>query len=188
MTSCPACRPGWHNRMNAACAATAALAAGCGREAIARGLLVPRPAATHGGSPRSTGRTFYNDSTSTTPESTIAALESVGQAGVSSGRRADKGFDFTEMVEAIGRLAVGAAFFGEIGPKLHDRLKASHVDCVVGCRADARRGVGLVLALRAGRRDHALARLLEPRPVPQFPRAGERFGKMVEQLTEADER
>ena len=30
--------PGWHNRMNAACAATAALAAGCSRDAIERGL------------------------------------------------------------------------------------------------------------------------------------------------------
>ena len=30
--------PGWHNRMNAACAATAALAAGCSRDAIDRGL------------------------------------------------------------------------------------------------------------------------------------------------------
>ena len=34
------------------------------------------------------------------------------------------------MIETIGRLAVGAAFFGEIGPKLHDRLQASHVDCL----------------------------------------------------------
>ena len=41
--------PGWHNRMNAACAATAALGAGCSRDADRpRAAIVPRPAATHG--------------------------------------------------------------------------------------------------------------------------------------------
>jgi len=123
--------PGWHNRMNAACAATAALGAGCSRDAIDRGLQAFR------GLPQRMqivaeikGRTFYNDSTSTTPESTIAALESVGKPTILLVGGHDKGFDFTEMIETIGRLTVGAAFFGEIGPKLHDRLQASHVDCV----------------------------------------------------------
>ena len=123
--------PGWHNRMNAACAATAALGAGCSRDAIDRGLQSFR------GLPQRMeliaqieGRTFYNDSTSTTPESTIAALESVGKPAFLLAGGRDKGFDFTEMVETIGRMAVGAAFFGEIGPKLHDRLQASHVDCL----------------------------------------------------------
>ena len=132
MTCFPACTvPGWHNRMNAACAATAALAAGCSRDAIDRGLQSFR------GLPQRMeliaqieGRTFYNDSTSTTPESTIAALESVGKPAFLLAGGHDKGFDFTEMVETIGRLAVGAAFFGEIGPRLHDRLPASHVDCL----------------------------------------------------------
>ena len=59
-------------------------------------------------------REFYNDSTSTTPESTIAALESLSQPAFILAGGHDKGFDFTEMVETIGRLAVGAAFFGEI--------------------------------------------------------------------------
>ena len=165
--------PGWHNRMNAACAATAALAAGCSREAIDRGLQSFR------GLPQRMeliaqieGRTFYNDSTSTTPESTIAALESVGRPALLLAGGHDKGFDFTEMVETIGRLAVGAAFFGQIGPKLHDRLQASHVDCLSIAVPTLEDGLRLVLAeFPARRRDHPLARLFEPRPVPQFPRA-----------------
>jgi UDP-N-acetylmuramoylalanine--D-glutamate ligase len=123
--------PGWHNRLNAVCAATAALGAGCNRAAIDRGLQSFRGLPQRMESIAQTaGRTFYNDSTSTTPESTIAALESVGGPTFLLAGGRDKGFDVTEMVETIGRLAVGAAFFGEIGPKLHDRLQASHVDCL----------------------------------------------------------
>ena len=122
--------PGWHNRMDAACAATAALGAGCSREAVDRGLQSFR------GLPQRMeriaeieGRTIYNDSSSTTPESTIAALESIGKPVLLLAGGHDKGFDFTAMVETIGRLAVGTACFGEIAPRLHDRLAASHVDC-----------------------------------------------------------
>src|SRR5262249_15134581 len=102
---------GWHNRTNAACAATAALAAGCSRAAVERGLLGFR------GLPQRMekiakidGRTFYNDSTSTTPESTIAALESLDRPVLLIAGGRDKGFDFTEMIEAVGRHTVGAAF------------------------------------------------------------------------------
>ena len=123
--------PGWHNRLNAACAATAALALGCSCAAVERGLQ------SFIGLPQRMeliaeiqGRTFYNDSTSTTPESTIAALESLGRPTFLLAGGHDKGFDFSEMVEAIGRMTVGAAFFGQAGPKLHDRLQASHADCV----------------------------------------------------------
>ena len=55
--------PGWHNRLNAVCAATAALGAGCNRAAIDRGLQ-----SFHGLPQRmepiaqTAGRTFYNDS------------------------------------------------------------------------------------------------------------------------------
>ncbi len=123
--------PGWHNRMNASCAATAAFGAGYSRDSIGRGLQ------SFPGLPQRMerialieGRTFYNDSTSTTPESTIAALESADRPTFLLAGGRDKGFDFTEMVEKIGRLAAGTAFFGQIGAKLHDRLQASQVDCV----------------------------------------------------------
>jgi UDP-N-acetylmuramoylalanine--D-glutamate ligase len=150
--------PGWHNRMNAACAATAALGAGCSRSAIDRGLSAFR-----GLSQRMEriaeidDRTFYNDSASTTPESTIAALESIGEPALLLAGGHDKGFDFTELIETAGRLAVGVAFFGQIGPKLHDRLAASHVDCcsiavatlddaVDWCWRHSRRGDAIVLS------------------------------------------
>ncbi len=124
--------PGWHNRMNAACAATAALAAGCSRDAIDRGLQSFR------GLPQRMeliaeieGRTFYNDSTSTTPESTIAALESVGQADVAAGRRARQGIRFhRDGRDDRPRWPWGRRFSAQIGPRLHDRLQASHVDCL----------------------------------------------------------
>ena len=99
--------PGWHNRMNAICAATAAAAAGCSRDAIHRGLLGYR------GLPQRMeliadirGRRFYNDSTSTTPESTIAALESLDCPAILMAGGRDKGFDFSELIETIGRLTV----------------------------------------------------------------------------------
>ena len=159
--------------MNAACAATAALGAGCSREAIDRGLQSFR------GLPQRMeriaqieGRTFYNDSTSTTPESTIAALESVGKPALLLAGGHDKGFDFTEMIETIGRLAVGTAFFGEIGPRLHDRLAASHVDCLSIAVPTLDEALDWCWRqFRARRCDRALARLFQPRPVPQFPRA-----------------
>jgi UDP-N-acetylmuramoylalanine--D-glutamate ligase len=123
--------PGWHNRVNAVCAATAAFGAGCNCDAIDRGLR------TFGGLPQRMqaiaeieGRTFYNDSSSTTPESTIAALESAEKPTLLLAGGHDKGFDFTEMVETIGRLAVATAFFGEIGAALDERLSRSHIDCV----------------------------------------------------------
>ncbi len=122
--------PGRHNRTNAACAATAASGAGCSREIIDRGLNsfrgLPQRMEL---STRIAGRAFYNDSTSTTPESAIAALESVGAPAFLLAGGHDKGFDFTEMVDAIGRLAVGTAFFGQVGASLHDRLQASQVAC-----------------------------------------------------------
>ena len=118
------------------------------------------------------GRTFYNDSTSTTPESTIAALESVGQPTFLLAGGHDKGFDFTEMVEAIGRLAARTAFFGQVGRQVARPAPGLARRLPLDSRTDTRRGTGLVLAqVPARRRDHPLARLFEPRPVPQFPRA-----------------
>jgi UDP-N-acetylmuramoylalanine--D-glutamate ligase len=122
---------GWHNRINAVCAATAALAAGCSRESMNHGLTCFR------GLPQRMeliaeigGRQFYNDSTSTTPESTIAALEFFDRPTFLIAGGHDKGLDFTEMLETIGRMTVGTAFYGEIGSKLQEKLIASHVDNV----------------------------------------------------------
>ena len=176
--------PGWHNRMNAACAATAALAAGCNRDAIDRGLQ------SFGGLPQRMeliaeieGRTFYNDSTSTTPESTIAALESLDKPALLLAGGHDKGFDFTAMVEAIGRTAVGAAVFGQMGPQLHDRLRASHVDCpsiavatlddaLDWCWRTSRPGDAIILSPGCSSHDQ----------FRNFRERGRRFGELVSRL------
>ncbi len=175
---------GWHNRMNAACAATATLAAGCSRDAIDRGLQAFR------GLPQRMeliaqieGRTFYNDSTSTTPESTIAALESVDKPTLLLAGGHDKGFDFTEMVETIGRMAMGTALFGAVGPRLHDRLQAAHVDCLSiavqtldealeWCWHNSRRGDAIILSPGCSSHDQ----------FRNFRERGERFDELVRRL------
>jgi len=176
--------PGWHNRTNAACAATAALGAGCSRNAMESGLQSFR------GLPQRMqpiaqieARTFYNDSTSTTPESTIAALESFGKPALLIVGGHDKGLDFTEMIEMIGRLAAGTAFFGEIGPHLHGRLMASHVDClsiavptledsVDWCWRKSRPGDSIILSPGCSSHDQ----------FRNFRQRGERFEELVKQL------
>jgi UDP-N-acetylmuramoylalanine--D-glutamate ligase len=177
--------PGWHNRMNAACAATAARAAGCGRAAVECGLRDYR------GLPQRMeliaeirGRRFYNDSTSTTPESTMAALEAAPQPVYLLAGGRDKGFDFTALIEAIGRLAAGAAFFGEIGPKLQGRLAAALGRCrsisvatleeaLDWCWQSA--GPGAAIVLSPGCSSHDQFR--------NFRERGERFGELVSKLS-----
>ena len=115
--------PGRHNRRNAACAAAAAMGIGCSRFAVERGLaefagLAQRLelVATVG------GRLFYNDSASTTPESTIEALGSLPKPLWLLAGGSDKGADLDPMLAATTENARGAAFFGSVGPRLHERL------------------------------------------------------------------
>ena len=119
--------PGRHNRINAACAAAAAKAAGCDQRAIQSGLANFR------GLPQRLewfavidGRRFYNDSTATTPEATTAALESLdGPIWLLAGG-ADKGCDFGPLVKAIARRTCGVALFGSVAEMLHDRITAEN--------------------------------------------------------------
>jgi UDP-N-acetylmuramoylalanine--D-glutamate ligase len=107
--------PGRHNRINAACAAAAAQAADCPWQSIKQGLAEYR------GLPQRiepvgslTGRRFYNDSTSTTPQSTIAALEALaGPTWLLAGGK-DKGLDFGGLAAVIVKRAEGAAFYGSV--------------------------------------------------------------------------
>ena len=126
--------PGRHNRINAACAAAAAAGAECDWQAVCRGLESFR------GLPQRLewfavidGRRFYNDSGATTPESTVAALESLdGEIWLLAGG-ADKGCDFGPMAAAIARRAKGAALFGAVAEMLHSRIVAhkAGLPCVV---------------------------------------------------------
>jgi len=124
--------PGKHNRINAVCAATAALAAGCGWQAISRGLesfegLPQRlePVGVVG------GRRFYNDSAATTPESTVAALESLCEPVWLLAGGGDKGCDFGGLATAIAENAKGVALFGPIRRVLQDwiKVRAVGVNC-----------------------------------------------------------
>ena len=107
--------PGGHNRANAIRAATAALGVGCRKAAVRRGL------STFAGLPGRLelvatidGRRFYNDTTSTTPESTVAALETLGSGTWLLAGGSDKGGDLVPLSEAIVRCARGAALFGTL--------------------------------------------------------------------------
>lgn len=126
--------PGQHNRINAACAAAAAEAAGCGPEEIQRGLRQFRPL------PQRLewfatveGRRFYNDSTATTPESTIAALQSLDMPLWLLAGGKSKGFDYAPLAAEIVRHAKGVALFGSAREEL--RLRIASVEpwfpCVV---------------------------------------------------------
>ncbi len=125
--------PGRHNRVNAMCAATAAAGVGCPAEAIGRGL------ASFAGLPQRLelvmvvgGRRFYNDSSATTPESTIVALGSLAGGIWLMAGGSDKGIDFQTLSEAISRNARGAAFFGTVREKLRNlaSLRQPDFPCV----------------------------------------------------------
>jgi UDP-N-acetylmuramoylalanine--D-glutamate ligase len=121
--------PGEHNRANAACAATAALATGCRPEAVQAGLasFSPLPQRMEWVAVVD-GRRFYNDSSATTPESTIAALESLaGPIWLLAGG-GDKGADFQPLASAIARCAQGAAFFGKVRDRLRQLTAAAGME------------------------------------------------------------
>ncbi len=115
--------PGEHNRVNALCAATAAVGVGCSWEAVGRGL------AGFSTLPQRLelvavirGRRFYNDSSATTPDSTIAALRAIdGPTWLLAGGQ-DKGIGMSGLAAAIPRYARGAAFFGAAAAQLLRRV------------------------------------------------------------------
>ncbi len=127
----PLATPGEHNLHNAALAASAARAVGCSPRAIAEGLasfrtlpgrlqLVANVA----------GRQFYNDTTSTTPESAVAAVRSLDDGGgtwILAGG-SDKRMELDEMAMAIVRHTRGAAFFGSTAERLRNLTASKSAD------------------------------------------------------------
>jgi UDP-N-acetylmuramoylalanine--D-glutamate ligase len=149
--------PGLHNAVNA-CAALAALEImGLDARAAATALstFVPLP---HRLQPLGTrdGMRWINDSISTTPLASLAALETVGSARAAlivGGH--DRGLDWTPFVEAM-RLHAPEAIIcqGRNGPRIADALEAAGIPDVyraldlaaaVGAARDALRGVGVVV-------------------------------------------
>jgi len=121
----PLAVPGEHNRRNALCAATAAAAVGCGARAVREGLAafstLPQRLQPIG---RIERRRLYNDSSSTTPDSTIAALGALeGPKWLLAGG-SDKGVDFGPLAATIAERACGAAFYGAVGNELRRQVVA----------------------------------------------------------------
>ena len=183
--------PGRHNLINAACAAAAGGGAGCDGPAIRRGLE------NFQGLPQRLewfavidGRRFYNDSSATTPESTVAALESLaGDIWLLAGG-ADKGCDFDPMAADVARRTKAPPCSAPRRKCCAARIAAETADfpCVVVKTLDE--------ALhwcwsrsQPGRYYSSLARLFQPRPVLQLPPAGRRvrpFGLGPDRHVRAD--
>jgi UDP-N-acetylmuramoylalanine--D-glutamate ligase len=111
--------PGRHNVQNAMAATCAAAVAGADLDAVRRGLETYRPLP-HRLECVGTiaGRTFYNDSLATTPESAIVALESFSEPIVLLVGGYDKQVDLAPLAEAIARRVKAAALMGQTGDVL----------------------------------------------------------------------
>jgi UDP-N-acetylmuramoylalanine--D-glutamate ligase len=176
--------PGEHNRLDAALAAAAATAAGCSPDDIRRGLDGFR------GLPQRLehfatieGRDFYNDSTATTPESTIAALRSLDKPiWLLAGGKA-KGFDLGPLVAEIARQSRGAAFFGSVRNELLARTTA--IDSQFPCTAVETMDAALDWCWRRSQPGEAI--ILSPACAStdqfrNFRERGRRFAAMVQSL------
>ena len=106
--------PGLHNRMNAAAAICAVLAAGAEWESLAEGLRTFR------GLPHRlefvgeiAGRRFYNDSLATTPESAICALKAFPGRVLLLAGGYNKQVDLTEFAHEAAARATAIAWMGQ---------------------------------------------------------------------------
>ncbi len=124
--------PGEHNRQNAACAAAAAELAGVAARDICRSLEQFR------GLPHRleylgevAGRRFFNDSKSTSPAATLAALNGIdGPMWLLAGGAA-KGADLNALGAAVASRAEGAALFGAARTSLHETIGNAGSNCKV---------------------------------------------------------
>lgn len=114
---------GPHQRENAACAAAAARLCGCSSAAIEKGLAEFR------GLPHRLqfvgeiqGRRFFNDSKSTTPAATRAAVEAFDSPVWLLAGGLDKGCDWGQALEVVVKRVRGAVFYGTSAPALFDRV------------------------------------------------------------------
>jgi UDP-N-acetylmuramoylalanine--D-glutamate ligase len=116
--------PGEHNRLNAAFATAAAKQLGVGDAAIASAL------ANFAGLPHRlcfvdeiAGRQFYNDSKSTTPAATFAALNAMDRPAWLLLGGSDKNVEWSQLVEHVQHQCHGVAVFGSVSQKLHELFR-----------------------------------------------------------------
>ncbi|MDY0168839.1 MAG: UDP-N-acetylmuramoyl-L-alanine--D-glutamate ligase [Thermoguttaceae bacterium] len=176
--------PGYHNRINAACAAAAAAALGCSRENIRlaleqfRGLPERRELIATVG-----GVELYDDSAATTPESTVAAIRSSRRPIWLLAGGYDKGLDYAELTAAIAEGCRGAAFFGAVraqlrqwtndrNPELPSMATERMHEALDWCWRHASRGDAIVLSPACSSHDQFL----------NFRHRGEVFRGLVESL------
>ncbi|MGI6419180.1 MAG: glutamate ligase domain-containing protein [Thermoguttaceae bacterium] len=96
-------------------------------------------------------RNFYNDSASTTPESTIAALRALPPPLWLLAGGVDKGLDYRALVEEITQRAAGAVFFGRAARLLADLVKQRAAWMPCAAAADLREAMEICLARSAPR-------------------------------------
>ena len=122
----PAHIPGAHNSLNIAAAACACWLMNVAPDSFQSQLrsfkMLPHRLQLVG---EGKGLRFINDSVATTPESTIAALESFSNPIVLIAGGADKGADLSEMAAAIQRKAHAAVLIGDTANVLKRHLGAS---------------------------------------------------------------
>ena len=126
---------GEHNRVNALLAAAAALALGTSAAALPEGArgFAPlehrlEPVAQRG------ELHFVNDSTATTPEAAIAALEAAPKPVVLLAGGSDKGACYAELGRAAAREASRVVCLGEVGPRIAQAVSdAGAPELVVSC-------------------------------------------------------
>ncbi len=176
--------PGQHNRQNAACAAAAASAA-----EVSNGAVVAALAGFGGLEHRLqfvaevAGRRYYNDSKSTTPEATLAALAAVDRPVWLLAGGQSKGVTFEPLARAIVARAQGAALFGAARQELHACLQA----CAPNFNAGVSERLDEALTWCADRAREGDAILLSPACASldqfrDFTARGEMFCKLVRGL------
>ena len=116
---------GLHHAQNIATVVAAARAMGVGEPAIRQAI------AEYQGLPHRMqfigafqGRQVYNDSASTTPESTLAALTSLDGSRVVLVGGADKGVDLTNLAAGLRQHANVVVLMGAVAPRLEELMKA----------------------------------------------------------------
>ncbi|QDU38834.1 UDP-N-acetylmuramoylalanine--D-glutamate ligase MurD [Maioricimonas rarisocia] len=119
---------GRHNRANIAAAVAAVVAAtGSANSALLEAALsqfrgLPHRLEAVGAA---AGRLFVNDSKSTTPEATVAALEAFRRPVMLIAGGADKGVDLVPLAREIASRAKGVALIGAVGPELERLIAAA---------------------------------------------------------------
>lgn len=117
--------PGRHNLANALAATCAAIQMGADERAIQRGVQNYQPL------PHRLqwvaeidGRSYYNDSLATTPESAIVALEAFTAPIVVLAGGYDKHVDLSQMAAAIAHRARAAALMGQTAESLRTKIRS----------------------------------------------------------------